>query len=257
MIADSLRESLLTLLLGHWQWLVLAVAAVAALGTLLGAAKKLAATLFRASLSGGEKAAAAILSKKGLRVAVPATLAVTLFGSGWLLGAGTKPRVEYVASPPQIITRDVPVVKEVVKEVKVPTFIEKIVEVPARILTPAANAKCYYCAALLNVDGIPDKYHDGVPQGGLDTVFRCGGCDNIIGVEASKVQYRFRRRQPLISSIHLKNEVLGLPTADALGKDPIPKPEPPPEGVNAATLAAYQRQLAMWRQLDARYQPAR
>lgn len=253
MMAESIRESLLQLLFGNWQWLVLGVVAVAALGTLLGALKKLTLALFRMSLSGGEKATAAVLSRRGLRICVPAMLAVALFTTGWLLGASKPPQVEFVASPPQIVTRDVPVVKEV----KVPTFIEKIVEVPARIITPAANAKCYFCAALLNVDGVPDKYHEAVPQGGRDTVFRCGGCDNLVGVNASKVQYRFRRQQPLIVGIIIKNEVLEIPTIEPVGKDPIPKPEPPPAKANAATLDLYQRQLAAWKHLDDRYQVSR
>lgn len=246
---DTIRDMVIQLAAEHWQLIALAAIGVAALGMLFGLLKRLVASLFLASIKAGEGATNAVLSRQGLRVSVPTALAAILFGSGWLLGASKPPRIEYVKQPPEIVTRDV--VKEVVKEVKVPTFIEKIIEVPQRIVTPAKpapNAKCYYCAALLNVDNVPKPTWKDDPR-----MFRCGGCDGQIFYEHARVCYRFKRNDSLFSKEPEPGEKVDLYMAEALGRDPIPEPKQPPAGADKAAQEKYEKAVALWKKQVARF----
>lgn len=248
-----IRQSLIQLALDNWHLIAMAVFGVAALGTLLGSLKKLAVSMLATSIKAGERATAVVLSHKGRRIAVPLALAGTLFGSGFLLGANRPARVEYVRQPPEIVTRDV--VKEVVREVKVPTFIEKIVEIPARIMQSPANAKCEYCAALLNVDGVPPAPPPGTPfaDPSRKRNFRCGGCDAVLDYEEARIRFRFKRKEPLKPYDPYVGTGVDTYTAIPVGRDPIPEPSPPPADATPAMLEKHQKAVELWKQQCKRF----
>jgi hypothetical protein len=164
----------------------------------------------------------------------PASLGLAMFGAGWLIGAGRPIGIESPATALETAARD-----EVDDGSKAPSLFARIARMPGRLFQSPANAKCYYCAALLNVDRVPEEEHL------RERLFLCGGCGCQLAAPLATHQFLFKRRDELERVMGFIPQGSPLPVVMPLGRDEILKPAPFDED--------YALKLARWKDHSRRF----